>query len=178
MKNNIVKIVVGVVLLIIILFLIIKSNSGDKPFNQIELSRNNYIHNEKFPTFYDTILNVAMSEAGLTGHNVILEKLSDGARSQFDGELKAHIRYLNGDFYLFTESMGRDEAIEVLSHEVIHMLQYSSGNLSYMDGNVTWMGEVLELNSKEYEQRPWETEAFQKQSQLINLVEDVLWDNK
>lgn len=178
MKKNIVKIVVGVIVIILLLLLISRTRSEERPFNEVQLSDNNYIHNEMFPTFYDTILNVAMSEAGLTGHNVILEKLSDGARNQFDGELKAHIRYLNGDFYLFTESMGRYEAIEVLSHEVIHMLQYSSGNLSYMDGNVTWMGEVLELNSKEYEQRPWETEAFQKQSQLINLVEGVLWDNK
>lgn len=177
MKKNIVKIVVGVVLLIILLFLILRTNSGDKPFNQIQLKGNNFVHNEKFPTYYDTILNVAMSEVGLTGYNVIMRELSDGARSQFDGELKAHIRYENGDFYLFTQPMGKNESIEVLSHEVIHMLQYTSGNLSYLNGNVTWMGEVLELNSKEYEQRPWETEAFQKQSQLIGTVKETLWGN-
>ena len=177
MKKNIVKIVVGVILLIILLFLILRTNSGEKPFNQVQLKGNNFVHNEKFPTYYDTILNVAMSEAGLSGYNVIMRELSDGARSQFDGELKAHIRYENGDFYLFTQPMGKNEAIEVLSHEVIHMLQYTSGNLSYSNGNVTWMGEVLELNSKEYEQRPWETEAFQKQSQLIGMVKESLWEN-
>lgn len=176
MKNNIVKIVVGVIVIILLLLLINRTRSEDRPFNKVELTGNNYIHNSVFPTYYDTILNVAMSEAGLTGHNVILEELSDGAKSQFDGDLKAHVRYVNNDFYLFTQSMGREMAIEVLSHEVIHMLQYSSGNLSYIDGNVTWMGEVLELNSKEYELRPWEMEAYQKQSQLINLVEGVLWD--
>jgi hypothetical protein len=175
MKKNIVKIVVGVILLIILLFIILKSNSGDKSFNQVQLTGNNFIHNEKFPTYYDTILNVVMDEAGLSGYNVILRELTDGAKSQFDGELKAHIRYENEDFYLFTQSMDRNEAIEVLSHEVIHMLQYSSGNLSYSNGNVTWMGEVLELNSKEYEQRPWETEAFQKQSQLMGMVKESLW---
>ena len=178
MKNNIVKIVVGIILLVILLFLIFRTNSGDKPFNQVQLTGNNYIYNEKFPTFYDTILNVAMSEAGIIGRNVILRELSDGAKSQFDGELKAHIRYENGDFYLFTQRMGKSQAIEVLSHEVIHMLQYTSGNLSYSNGNVTWMGEVLELNSKEYEQRPWETEAFQQQTKLISLVENKLWDDK
>jgi hypothetical protein len=175
MKNNIVKIVVGVVIIAILLFLIFKINTGDKPFNQVQLTGNNFIHNEKFPTYYDTILNVAMDEAGLSGYNVVLRELTNGAKSQFDGELKAHIRYENEDFYLFTQSMDRNEAIEVLSHEVIHMLQYSSGNLSYSNGNVTWMGEVLELNSKEYEQRPWETEAFQKQSQLMGMVKESLW---
>ena len=175
MKNNIVKIVVGVLLLIILYFLIFKTNSEDKPFNQIQLTENNFIYNEKFPTYYDTILMVAMDEAELAGFNVMLRELTDGAKSQFDGDLKAHIRYQNDDFYLFTGKMSKNEAIEVLSHEVIHMLQYRSGNLSYTNGKVTWMGEVLDLNSKEYEQRPWEVEAFQKQSQLMGMVKESLW---
>jgi hypothetical protein len=175
MKNNIVKIVVGVLLLIILYFLIFKIRSGDKPFNQIQLTENNFIYNEKFPTYYDTILMVAMDEAELAGFNVMLRELTDGAKSQFDGDLKAHIRHQNDDFYLFTGKMSKNEAIEVLSHEVIHMLQYRSGNLSYANGKVTWMGEVLDLNSKEYEQRPWEVEAFQKQSQLIGMVKESLW---
>lgn len=119
-----------------------------------------------------------MDEAELSGFNVILRQLTDGAKSQFDGELKAHIRYENDDFYIFTGMMDRKEAIEVLSHEVIHMLQYRSGNLSYANGNVTWMGEVLDLNSKEYEQRPWEIEAFQQQSKLIGMVKDSLWGDE
>lgn len=178
MKNNIVKIILGLLILTILYFLIFRTTSGDKPFNQIQLTENNFIYNEKFPTYYDTILMVAMDEAELAGFNVILRELTDGAKSKFDGELKAHIRYENDDFYIFTSMMNRNEAIEVLSHEVIHMLQYRSGNLSYANGNVTWMGEVLDLNSKEYEQRPWEMEAFQQQTKLISLVEGSLYDNK
>jgi hypothetical protein len=175
MKNNILKILAGVIILIILYFLIFKTNSEEKPFNQIQLTENNFIYNEKFPTYYDTILMVAMDEAELAGFNVMLRELTDGAKSQFDGDLKAHIRYQNDDFYLFTGKMSKNEAIEVLSHEVIHMLQYRSGNLSYTNGKVTWMGEVLDLNSKEYEQRPWEVEAFQKQSQLMGMVKESLW---
>jgi hypothetical protein len=118
-----------------------------------------------------------MDKAELSGFNVMLRELTDGAKSQFDGELKAHIRYENDDFYIFIGKMDRNEAIEVLSHEVIHMLQYRSGNLSYTNGKVTWMGEVLDLNSKEYEERPWEVEAFQKQSQLIGMVKESLWED-
>lgn len=178
MKKNIVKIVVGVIVIILLLLLISRTRSEDRPFNQIQLSGNNFIHNERFPSYYDTVLSVAMDQMGLTGHNVIVRELSDGARGQFDGELKAHIRQVGPDFYLFTQEMDRKESIEVLSHEVIHMQQYSSGDLYYDNGNVTWKGEVLELNSKEYEQRPWENDAFSRQSQLINLVEGLLWDNK
>ena len=178
MKKNILKIIAGVVLLIILYFLIFKISSGDKPFNQIQLTENNFIYNENFPTYYDTILMVAMDEAELSGFNVTLRELSDKTKSQFDGELKAHIRYENDDFFIFTSKMGRSEAIDVLSHEVIHMLQYRSGNLSYTNGKVTWMGEVLDLNSKEYEERPWEVEAFQKQSKLAGKVGDSLWGDK
>lgn len=178
MKNNIVKIVVGVILIIFILFLIFKTGTGNKPFNKIDLVENNFIRNETLPSYYDTILSVAMSESGLVGQNVLISELSSVAKNQFDGDLKAHLRYSNNIFYLFIEPMDRDDAIEVLSHEVIHMLQYSSGNLSYLDGKVTWMGEVLDLNSKEYLDRPWENEAFRKQSQLIEVVRELLWENK
>lgn len=178
MKNNIVKIIVGLIILTILYFLIFRTTFVDKPFNQIQLTENNFIYNEKFPTYYDTILMVAMDEAELAGFNVIVRELSGTAKSQFDGELKAHIRYENDDFYIFTGMMNRNEAIEVLSHEVIHMLQYRSGNLIYSNGKITWMGEVLDLNSKEYEQRPWEIEAFQQQSKLIGMVKDSLWGDK
>jgi hypothetical protein len=178
MKNNIVKIILALLILTILYFLFFKTNSEERPFNQIQLTENNFIYNEKFPVYYDTILMVAMDEAELAGFNVILRELTDGAKSQFDGELKAHIRYDNDDFYIFTSMMNRNEAIEVLSHEVIHMLQYRSGNLIYANGNVTWMGEVLDLNSKEYEQRPWEMEAFQQQTKLISLVEGSLYGDK
>lgn len=178
MKNNIVKIIVGLIILTILYFLIFRTTFVDKPFNQIQLTENNFIYNEKFPTYYDTILMVAMDEAELAGFNVIVRELSGTAKSQFDGELKAHIRYENDDFYIFTGMMNRNEAIEVLSHEVIHMLQYRSGNLIYSNGKITWMGEVLDLNSKEYEQRPWEIEAFQQQTKLISLVEGSLYGDK
>ena len=177
MKNNILKILAGVVFLIILYFLIFKTNSEEKPFNQIQFTGNNHIYNEKLPTYYDTILNAAMSEVGLTGYHVVISELSEEAKKQNDGELLAHVRY-DEEFYIFIKDFSRTEAIDVISHEVIHMLQYSSGNLSYSKGNITWMGEVMPLNSKDYEQRPWEIEAYKKQSQLAGKVKESLWGDK
>ena len=177
MKNNILKILAGVVFLIILYFLIFKTNSEEKPFNQIQFTGNNHIYNEKLPTYYDTILNAAMSEVGLTGYNVVISELSEEAKKQNDGELLAHVRY-DEEFYIFIKDFSKTEAIDVISHEVIHMLQYRSGNLIYSNGMITWMGEVLDLNSKEYEQRPWEIEAFQQQTKLISLVKGSLYGDK
>jgi hypothetical protein len=178
MKNNIVKILIGLLIVGLIIFLIVKLNPPEKSFNQIPLQDNNSIVNGVFPTYYDTVLNVAMSQMELSGYKVIMEQISGEAKSQFDGELKAHIRYYNNDFYLFTGSLSRNESIEVLCHEVIHMQQYTSGDLIYNNGNITWKGETLELNSKEYENRPWEKDAFSRQTQLIKTVKDILYTDK
>lgn len=177
MKNIIVKILFGLLVIGLLVLLILKSTAEERPFNQIELSGYNTIQNGTFPTYYDTVLSVAMDQMGLSGYVVTFGELSDGAKSQFDGDLKAHVRYFNSNFYLFTQNMTRDNTIEVLCHEVIHMQQYTSGDLVYDDGNVTWKGETLELNSKEYEMRPWENDAFNRQSELIKSVERVLYSD-
>jgi hypothetical protein len=177
MKNNIVKIVLGVIILLILLFLIFKSKREERVFNKVELSNLSTIDNVVFPTYYDTVLSVAMKEMGVGGY-VIVEQISDVAKSNFDGELKAHIRYFNSKFYLFTGKMSRDESIEVLCHEVVHMQQYVSGDLVYDNNFIIWKGNKMELNSKEYMDRPWEKDAFDRQSQLIRSVESVLYLNK
>jgi len=177
MKNNIVKIVLGVIVLLILLFLIFKSKKEERAFNKVELSNFSTIDNMVFPTYYDTVLSVAMKEMGVGGY-VIVGQLSDVAKGQFDGDLKAHIRYFSSKFYLFTEKMDRSESIKVLCHEVVHMQQYSSGDLVYDNNFIIWKGEKIELNSKEYMDRPWEKDAFDRQSQLIKSVESVLYLNK
>jgi hypothetical protein len=177
MKKNVILIVIGVIVIILITILIIKS-SKDKPFNKVELSDSNIITNVngQFPSYYDTIVNVAMEQTDLSGYDVYLLPLSDNAKGQFDGELKAHIRYQDNNFYLYTIDLGRSEAIEVLSHEVIHMDQYVSKDLIYSNNTLTWKGNVLELNSIEYTQRPWEKDAFDRQYGLIKLVNEKLYN--
>lgn len=178
MKNNIVKIVLGVIVLLILLFLIFKSKREERVFEKVVLTDYNTIQNAALPTYYDTVLIVAMEQMKLGGYVVNVEQLSDVAKSQFDGDLKAHIRYFSSKFYLFTGNMSRSESIEVLCHEVIHMQQYVSGDLVYNNNFIIWKGDKMELNSKEYLDRPWEKDAFDRQSQLIRSVESVLYLNK
>ena len=178
MKNNTLKIVLGVILILLILLLIFKIDLKEKTFNQVELNDYNTIENGVFPLFYDTILNVAMEQMKLKGHIVFMRQLSPASKGKFDGDLRAHVRYHDSNFYLFTEEMTRNETIEVLCHEVIHMQQYSSGDLIYDNGDITWKGETLSLTSREYSDRPWENDAFDRQKQLSKLVEKILYENK
>jgi hypothetical protein len=175
MKKNIL-IIVGVLFFLLLLFVVISNLKGEeKPFNQIDLSYRNAINNFENPSYYDTILQVGMDNMGMEGVIVNVMKLSDGAKGQFDGELKAHVRYVGEHFYLFIDEMDREEAISVISHEIIHMEQYLSGDLVYDNNNVIWLGQEISLESGEYEDRPWERDAFERESDLANNITKILW---
>lgn len=175
MKKNII-LIVGVIIFLLLFFVIIGNTQGeDKPFKQIELSYRNAVNNFENPSYYDTILQVGLDNMGIEGVIVNVMKLSDGAKSQFDGELKAHVRYVGENFYLFIDEMEREEAIQVISHEIIHMEQYMSGDLVYNGTNVIWLGQEISLNSKEYEDRPWERDAFKRENELSDNISKILW---
>ena len=174
MNKTLLKIIIGVLLLLCIILMIINYKSPNRPFKTVEISGENYIYNNVYPTYYDTVLGVAMNQMGLINNNVVIMKLTDNSKNQFDGELKAHIRYLDSIFYLFIIDLDRNDAIEVLSHEVIHMDQYLRGKLVY-DSTVNWMGQSFDLKSMDYDIRPWEKDAFDRQGTLIKNVKDTLW---
>lgn len=175
MKKNIFKIIVALIVVFLVSFLLLITRAADRPFNQVTLSNVNSITNGSLPSFYDTIISVGLDQAGLKDQNVVVNTLSDGAREQFEGELKAHIREVNGSFYLFISDLDREDAIRVICHEIVHMQQYISGDLVYQDGNLIWKGQNVDLQRVEYQERDWETDAFRKENQLINYVEQVLW---
>lgn len=180
MKSNWKKIgiAIGVVVLVVVAgILMANSFTQEEPYKQVELPLNNSVVNNNMPTYYDTALSIALDQAGLTGITVVINPLSDQAKSQFDGELKAHIRSFNGIYYLFIAELDREDAIEVLSHETIHLTQYQDGDISYDQntGIVYWKGEEFNLENVTYEKRPWEEDAFQKQGQLIAGVTNILY---
>jgi hypothetical protein len=175
MKKNLIKIVLAVLVVSAIIFFVTKTKAEDRPFNLVELTSNNLITNNKLPEFYDTILSVGLDQAGIKDQHIIINHLSDGAKNQFDGELRAHIRFYNGSFYLFIDELDRDLAIQVISHEIIHIKQYISGDLSYENSVLVWKGDVIDLTNVEYSRREWENEAFSLENQISTPVYQILW---
>lgn len=144
-------------------------------FNNVVLSDNNLIVNNVLPKYIDTILSVGLDRAGLVGVNVIVNEMNDGVESIIpDYELKAHIREWNGNFYLFVGSVNKSESIKVLSHEIIHIHQYYSEELKYFEGKIYWKGDEYDLNNVDYDKRPWEEDAFDRETSLSNAIESVL----
>jgi hypothetical protein len=171
--------VIGTILIVsacLLLFKFVKG-TGDIPFNKIELSVNNSIMNVTNNRYYDTIVSVGLDQYGLFGIEVQIQELSDKAKDGFDGELKAHVQFFNGSYYLFIDNFGRKEAIEVIAHEIIHIQQYQTNELSYNheSGILEWQGKLFGTHQLEYSNRPWESDAFDKQGQLESKISDVLY---
>jgi hypothetical protein len=176
MKNYKLLISVGLVVLILSSVVIYNlQSSKEVPFQSVELKEENSVINGVLPTFYDTILSVGLDLAGIKGVTVTIEELPDEAKKSFNGELNAHIRYLDGSFYLFIDPLNKKKAITVISHEIIHMKQYLDGTFQYDNGKITWNGEAYLLEDINYDNRPWESEAFQMEGQLASQISEVVY---
>ena len=153
------------------------SGNKEEYFKPVELPTTNLVVNSlNHLHYYDTILAVGLDAAGLNGVTVVINDMTDAAKNQFSGELKAHIRLFNGVYYIFVGALDRSEAIEVISHEIVHIQQYESGELVYENEKVEWQGDDYTFALEDdYERRPWEREAFSKQSTVESLILNILY---
>lgn len=161
-------------LTVLLVFLLLRNQ--ESYFKTVDLVGCENIENRGLPKYYDTILCVALSNENLSHHKVVVIELSSQNKLKFEGRLKANLRYVNGDFYLFIDVFDRNKAINVISHEVVHMLQYSSKKLVYNNntGELFWNGSKHSLDV-EYENRPWEIEAFENQGRIQKRIYSVLY---
>jgi predicted metallopeptidase len=176
MKKKLLLIIGAILLIIVVIFFIFKSPKQDTFFNRIELNDNNYISLNVKQSYYDTIISVGLDEMNLRDIRVVILELSDNHKSQFNGDLRAHIRYHEDVYYLFIGDYGRENSIDILSHEIIHISQYYSGKLNYENDVIKWNDRVYQLNDIEYEDRPWEIEAFSQEKELSNKIKNRLYN--
>lgn len=177
------KVVVIVILISILIGMLVTSiliKPEDKPFKEISLSYKNTIVNNTFPAYYDTILSVGLDNLEIMGITLELHQISDATKNKMEGfETKAHLRYYDGVYYLFADKWDRQDALEILSHELVHITQYHSGNLSFNNGIVTWKSsdnvQEYDLNNIQYTERPWEDEAFKKQNDIETTIKETLY---
>lgn len=150
------------------------NNSGEIVFNEVELSSNNSISNNTPITYYDTIMSVGLDVLNVKGVSVVIDELSEPAKENFGGDLRAHVRFFNGVFYIFLGDVKKSESIDVLSHEMIHITQYLDGKLVYEENQLNWNGQIYTLENIEYDERPWEREAYSLQTDLSREISKIL----
>jgi hypothetical protein len=177
MKTNwkIFGVILGLALLVAILATYLLSSDKEEYFNQVVLSGNNFIVNTTGNAkYYDTIVSVGLDVARIEGITLVFSDLSDAARINFGGDLKAHLRYFNGTYYIFVGALDREQAVEVLAHEIVHINQYLTQEFIYEDGIATWQGEEYSLEGP-YEERPWEIDAYRRQEPLKAAILATLY---
>lgn len=91
-----------------------------------------------------------------------------------------YCEYHNDDVYPYfivgiednDEDSGEEDPLAILAHEMVHVKQYSRGELVDHGYYCSWHGkkyEEAELSSEEYFFSPWEVEAFGMQVGLYRM---------
>ena len=191
------KWIIGVIILLLVIFAVWKYNKKqdfyervqnalkfgiykEQTFNRIDIETTSMVINGTDRNYLDSIVYVGLNELKLDSVSITIREISPEIQKQFDSnsQLKAHIIGKGIRYIIFVDEMGRDEAIKVLSHEMIHLKQYYTKKLILEKDRVYWNGDVLyesEINNLRYEDRPWESEAFAGQRGLENKIREVLY---
>ena len=157
-KNRNIVIIVLVILLAVLATVLITYR--EKTFNIIELGKENAVLNRTDKLYLDTIVSVGLNELGIAGITVLIDPLEKELTTG-EFEIQAHIIGTQNQFIIFTNEFSREKALEVMSHELIHLQQYNTGRLVKTDGGVIWEGYYIEsIGEIPYMSRPWELEAF------------------
>lgn len=166
------------ILLLVSLLLIIFTPKKTEYFSRINLDSTNTVINHTEHKYVDTIIKVGLSRYDLQNVRVSLYYLPDNLKASEGREVKAMILSNDKEFIIYMDStLLRREAIMVLSHELIHLLQYKNGALSVVDNTPIWMGKKIPLNSLSYESRPWEQEAIHESNALEDFILNKLYQH-
>ena len=170
------KIIVIIAILLLAIWTIIKLNQeNDKSFSRVTFDNKNSVINQSEMIFVDTIVMAGLHELNIDSVKVLIRKLD--VKKIGDIELKAYILPKDHNNYIiYIEKNSRDNAIEILAHELIHLQQFHTEKLLESDNVLIWDNNIVYLNNiPEYLERPWEIEAFENQTELKNRIKILLY---
>lgn len=177
---KVILILLSILALIYVTYLTSKTDKVN--FVKIDLPENNEIINQTSRSYLDTIVSIGLDEMEISGVKLYVMNLDESfknnpSRGTGDMDLKATVFNYGKDYILYIdESVGKRESIEIITHELIHLNQYISGDLKIISksGTVLWKGEVIETLNTDYGSRPWEIDAFSRGRKLSDEVWDIL----
>ena len=176
LRSNKFWIIVSVVLLLVGLVMWL-SQQEEKPFKKVELTNRNIVVNYTDMGFLDTIGHVGLDTLGLCDITLYIKPLSNNAKVNFGSEieLKALMYGHGNEYVIWIDHVGREEGVTVISHELIHLLQYRSRELVYEGFYVYWNRAKYDIKETAYNSRPWEVDAFERQAPLQKAIRGVLY---
>lgn len=175
---------IGILVVLIFLF-IYDWYKTNEPYQSEPLQKTNFIINNTNQKYLDTTLMVALNAATIHGKTIMIEDMTPELVAKFRDNGGVHLSAaVIGDpegkqFILFVDKFTHRSAIRVISHEVVHIMQYSSGRLKVIPNlGIIWEKDTISfdlLYNINYRDRPWEMEAFDNESELASRVEKLLY---
>lgn len=157
------------------LFLFFSCNSDEKLEYILNTKNNTVLNVTKWDTV-DYYSHFALDKLNVDGVTVVITNIPSNMVYQYEQQntdvLEGFIVEISLNRYqiLLNNNLSNMDVKRVLFHEFIHLKQTNSGRL------VTCNNELAEFDGKKYyidyvpyRFRPWETEAFKYQSDLISL---------
>lgn len=187
MKNIFTKktilILVGIILLSLTTYLIIKDKKNIKYFDRVELNRStNNVTDNTDVKFLDSIVHVGLDILEVDSVNVQIRKLPKTSTLDLgDLDLLAHIIGEGNSYIIFIkDNETRNEFIQIISHELIHLKDRDSGKLILFDkyGVIYGDQEWEDGRRVDYNNRPWEISAFERGPILAQEIKEILYKSK
>jgi hypothetical protein len=178
MKQHWKWVIVGIIASIIGIGIYISTRNENKYFNKVELNGNNFIRNKTQLKYLDTVLKVGLDVLEINGVIIFARPIT--IKSEGDLVLKAHIvsaetpEGIAKQFLMEIDKSHKGDIIGSISHELIHLQQYHSGDLKVSENYVIWKGDTLVDNIPEYFDRPWEIEAKEEGRALEREIRGIL----
>jgi len=170
-----------IIILILSISLLIYFIFNDKPnyFNKIKLPPIKYqLYNRTSINYLDTIVKIGVDELKINPKFIVLKSLKGNNNDINDGDfiILAYIIYENGQFLIKIGDMNRDEYINVISHELIHLEQIKNKKLLKYKDSLIWNGHRFTRdNMPTYYNRPWESEAIKRGDSLAIIIRKKLY---
>lgn len=170
------------IVLVIIIFItitLIVIRKGDKPFKKVDIQTSNHITNLTAKPYVDTILVAGIKELGIENTFIVVKTLENTEKEFADivYDLKGHIVNSGNQYIIYVIDTNKDNTIEILSHELIHMKQFYTKELEIKKINVVWRNKIYDGINIPYDQRPWELDASSREDSLKEKMQEFLYVN-
>ena len=104
---------------------------------------------------------------------VIIRDLDNNIKSTLPNDITylAIVKKYDNCYVIWIDEMNKANSIKILSHELVHIQQYNNKKLMINNNKIYWeQKEYFNIEYVNYNNRPWENEAFKKQTDLSTRI--------
>lgn len=178
MQKHFKWIIVAIVVVVASLVTYNVLTTKEKPFKKVDMKTSNFVLNITGRTYLDTILVTGLKYYGIDSSQVVIRDLPYAqSRIEKGYILKAFVMNEGNQYLLYIIDADKDESIYIIAHELIHFKQYHDKRLQVINDTFIWNGKTYYSDS-EYENRPWETEAFGMGPVMELVLKQKLYGDK